>query len=159
MEEFRIYAAGVIFSALAAGVVFILLPSKRVAKPVRIAASVAVLTVMLAPLLKISHDFDSISANAEITPPEYYSELKTTQKAQQTEVIKDNFSASVKEILASNGIIPSDVHIYVTEENESTVLYDIGVTLGADATAADRNKTKRIVTEVFGIEPSIETER
>lgn len=159
MDAFRIYAAGVIFSVLAAGAVFMLLPAKRTSKPVRIALSVAVLTVMLAPLLKISGDFDSVSAEGEITPTEHYSELQKTQKAQRTEVVKDNFSASVKEILASNGIIPSDVHIYVTEENESTVLYDIGIVLGADATASEISKTKRIVTEVFGIEPSLGTER
>ena len=33
------------------------------------------------------------------------------------------------------------------------------VTAGSDATAAERSKTMRVVTEVFGIEPSIDIER
>ncbi|MBR5942763.1 MAG: hypothetical protein IKZ81_05405, partial [Clostridia bacterium] len=58
-----------------------------------------------------------------------------------------------------NGIIPADVNIYVTEEDGDLKLYDIAVKLRSDATAAERSKTIRVVTEVFGIEPSIDIER
>ena len=159
MEELRIYAAGVIFSVLAAGAVFLLLPAKRVSKPARIAAAVAVLLVLVTPLLKLSSDYRDIIASADTDLPEHYSDLAETQRKQRTELARERFSESVRDILERNGIIPADVNIYVTEEDGDLKLYDIAVKLRSDATAAERSKTMRVVTEVFGIEPSINIER
>ena len=159
MEELRVYASGVLYSLLAAGAVLLLLPAKRVAKPARIAAAVAVLLVMTAPLLKLSGEYRDIIAAADTDLPEHYSDLAETQRKQRTELARERFSASVSDILERNGIIPADVNIYVTEEGGELKLYDIALTLKSDVTAADRSKAMRVVTEVFGIEPSVEIER
>ena len=159
MDEFRVYATGVVFAVLAAGAVFMLLPAKRVAKPARIAAALAVLLVIAAPLLKLSKDYREIISSADTDLPEHYSDLAETQRKQRTELARERFSASVRDTLEKNGIIPSDVNIYVTEEGGELKLYDIAFTLGSDATAAEKIKAMRIVTEVYGIEPSVDTER
>ncbi|MBQ9557454.1 MAG: stage III sporulation protein AF [Clostridia bacterium] len=159
MDEFRIYATGVIFSVLAAGAVFLLLPAKRVAKPARIAAAVAVLLVLTAPLLKLSGDYRDIIAEADTDLPSHYEDLAETQRKQRTELARERFSQSVRDILERNGISPSDVNIYVTEKDGELIIYDVALTLRPDATAAERSKATRIVTEVFGVEPSVGIER
>ena len=159
MDEFRIYATGVVFAVLAAGAVFMLLPSKRIAKPARIAAALAVLLVIAAPLLKVSADYRDIIASADTDLPEHYTDIAETQRKQRTELARERFCGSVRDILERNGIIPSDVNIYVTEVSGELKLYDIALTLGAETTPADKNKAMRIVTEAFGIEPAIEIER
>lgn len=159
MDEFRVYATGVVLSVLAAGVVFLLLPSKRVAKPARIAAALAVLLVMAAPLLKLSADYRDVIASADADLPEHYTDLAETQRKQRTELARERFSDSVRDVLEKNGIFPSDVNIYVTEEGGELRLYDVALKLPSNATAADRSKAMRIVTEVFGIEPAVEIER
>ena len=159
MDEFRIYATVVIFSVLAAGAVFLLLPAKRVAKPARIAAAVAVLLVLTAPLLKLSGDYHDIIAEADTDLPSRYEDLAETQRKQRTELARERFSQSVRDILERNGISPSDVNIYVTEKDGELIIYDVALTLRPDVTAAERSKATRIVTEVFGVEPSVGTER
>ena len=159
MQEFRIYATGVVFSVLAAGAVFLLLPAKRVAKPARIAAAVAVILVLTAPLLKLSGDYRDIISEADVDLPSHYQDLAETQRKQRTELARERFSQSVRDILEKNGISPSDVNIYVTEKNGELEIRDIALKLRPDVTAAGRSKAIRVVTEVFGIEPSVEIER
>ena len=159
MEEFRVYVTGVVLSLFAAGAVLLLLPSKRVAKPVRIAAAVTVLLVLTAPLLKLSSRYREIIASADTDLPEHYHDVAETQRKQRTELARERFSESVRDILERNGIIPAAVNIYVTEEQGELKLYDIALTLPRDVTAQQRSKAMRVVTEVFGIEPSVETER
>lgn len=159
MEEFRIYAIGAVLSVFAAGAVFLLLPSKRVAKPARIAAAVAVLLTLTAPLLKLSSRYRDIIASADTDLPEHYHDVAEIQRKQRTELARERFSESVRDILERNGIIPAAVNIYVTEERGELKLYDVALTLPRDATAQQRSKAMRVVTEVFGIEPSVETER
>lgn len=159
MDEFRIYATGVVMAILAAGAVFMLLPSKRVAKPARIAAALAVLLVLTAPLLKLSGDYREIVFSADTDLPEHYYDLEETQRKQRVELARERFADSVCDMLEKNGIIPAGVNIYVTEEDGELKLADIRIRLSADATATVRSKAMRIVTEVYGIEPAIEIER
>lgn len=159
MDEFRVYATGVVMAVFAAGAVFILLPSKRVSKPARIAAALAVLLVTAAPLLKLSADYREIIASADTDLPEHCCDLAETQRKQRVELARERFADSVRDTLEKNGIIPAGVNIYVTEEDGELRLYDVALRLSADTTAAVRNKAARIVTEVYGVEPSIEIER
>lgn len=159
MDELRIYTTGIIFSVLAAGIAFMLLPKKSLANPVRLAAAAAVLIALLTPLFKLSDNYRDIVSSADADLPSGYVELEDVQRVQTTQLARERFSESVNDILLKNGITPQLVHIYVSAEGDDIRITDIAVTLSETTTASEKLKTENVITEVFGIQPSITISR
>jgi len=159
MQEFRIYISSAVFALFASGIAFMLMPKGKIPRYVRIAASICILLLLISPIFKLSSTYKDIVFEADTYLPEHYIELEELHRKQRIDITKENFSASVSDILLKNGITPQLVHIYVTAQDDEISLCGISVLLSSSTTAPERTKVKRIITEVFGIEPSIELER
>ena len=159
MQEFRIYISAIVFATFASGILFMLIPKGRVPKYIRMTASISLLLLLISPIFKLSKNYKDIVSQADIDLPNNYIELEEIQRKQYIEVTKEKFSASVEDILIKNGITPISVHIYVTAEGEEIILYGISILLSSSTTAPEVSKAKRVITEVFALEPSIELER
>lgn len=135
------------------------MPKGKVPKHIRMIVSISLLILLISPIFKFSGDFEKVVSSAETDSPPHYVELEEIQRKQRIELAEKNFSASVSDILNKNGITPKSVHIYISEQDEEIMLYGISISLSETTTAAKKNKTERIITEIFGIEPSIKLER
>ena len=156
MESLRSYVVSVICCVLASGLIYMILPqSGRMAAAVRMTAATAVLVLLLTPVLKLSVNYRDIIEKTKTDTSPGYVELEEVQFNQTVEIARERFTKSVTDILEQNGITPKLVHIYVNTTDEKISISEIAVELESDATIAEKTKTERVITQVFGIEPII----